>query len=237
MLREDYLLDGPDRLGDADLLALLLGTGAGGLSSRAIAASLLDTYGDLATLATVAPQAIARIRGVGTVRALRIHAALQLGRRALAQGASRKGSLVTAEDAARWLAPALQGLAREELHALYLDRRLRPICRRVLTVGNDAHTVVDCRQILKVAIEVGASALVLAHNHPSGDPEPSPDDILVTRAVAEAADVLGVSFLDHLVVGGGRWVSLAERGMKLGRGDAPSMLVSKSEGRLAAEGS
>ena len=222
MLREDYLLHGPERLGDADLLALLLGTGAGGQTARAIAAELLDTYRDLATLSAVAPQAIARVRGVGTVRALRIHAALQLGRRTAVQSNLREGPLRTAEDAATWLAPALQGLRREELHALYLDRRLRPICRRQLTVGNDAHTVVDARQILKIAVEVGASALVLAHNHPSGDPEPSFEDVQVTIAVAAAAEVIGVSFLDHLVVGGGRWVSLAARGVPELRPRAPT---------------
>ena len=102
-----------------------------------------------------------------------------------------------------------------------LDRRLRPICRRQLTVGNDAHTVVDARQILKIAVEVGASALVLAHNHPSGDPEPSFEDVQVTIAVAAAAEVIGVSFLDHLVVGGGRWVSLAARGIPELRQRAP----------------
>jgi DNA repair protein RadC len=213
MLREEYLLHGPDHMGDVDLIALLLGTGAAGRSTRSIATDLLDTYGNLSTLSATSPQAIARVRGVGVVRALRVHAALQLGRRAQTQTLARSGALTTAEDAASWLAPALHGLKQEELHALYLDRRLRPICRRALTVGNDAHTVVDSRQILKVAVEVGACAFVLAHNHPSGDPEPSQEDLEVTRVVAAAAAVIGVTFLDHLVIGGGRWVSLAQRGM------------------------
>lgn len=213
MLREDYLLHGPERLGDVELIALLLGTGAGGRTARAIATALLDTYGNLGTLASTAPHALARVRGVGTVRAIRLHAALQLGRRAHTQLAARGGTLTTAEDAASWLAPGLQALKQEELHALYLDRKLRPLCLRRLTAGNDAHTVVDSRQILKLAVEVGASAFVLAHNHPSGDPEPSHADMEVTRAVADAAAIIGVTFLDHLVVGGGRWVSIAQRGM------------------------
>ncbi len=238
MLREDYLLHGPERMGDVDLITLLLGTGAGGRSARAIASDLLDTHGNLATLATIPPQAIARVRGVGVVRALRLHAALQLGRRAHAQTLARGGSLCTAEDAASWLAPALQGLKQEELHALYLDRRLRPICRRALTVGNDAHTVVDSRQILKIAVEVGACAFVIAHNHPSGDPEPSYDDIEVTRAVAAAAAVIGVTFLDHLVVGGGKWVSLAQRGIpeiQQAPAQLRTLLAAGKRSRVAAE--
>lgn len=221
MLREDYLLHGADTLGDADLIALLLSTGAGGRSAREIAAGLLDDYGDLGALAAVSPHALARVRGVGTVRALRLHAALQLGRRAHARVSAKPGPLRTAEAAASWLAPALGGLRQEELHALFLDRKLRPITRRRLTVGSDAHTIVDSKTILRVALEVGATAFVLAHNHPSGDPEPSVEDVQVTRVVAAAADAVGVSFLDHLVIAGGRWVSLAERGVAMSGVQAP----------------
>lgn len=226
MLREHYTLYGPDGLGNADLIALILGTGAGGQSTTRIAADLLDSWPDLRSMAQVSPQSLARVRGVGMVRALRLQAALQLGIRAQLDANPRPVCLRTCEDAAGWLAPALQGLFQEELHALYLDRRLRPVSKRVLTVGSDAHTVVDCRQILRVAIEVGAAALVIAHNHPSGDPEPSREDVQVTQAVAAAAGVVGVSFLDHIVVGGGRWVSLAQRGcVEPGRGPAGIALL------------
>lgn len=231
MLREDYLLNGPDRIGDVELLALLLGTGAGGRSARVIASELLDSHGDLANLAALTPQALGRVRGVGVVRGIRLHVALQLGLRANAQMLALGGALTTAESAASWLAPGLQGLRQEELHALYLDRRLRPICRRTLTVGNDAHTVVDSRQILRIAVEVGASAFVIAHNHPSGDPEPSQEDLAVTRVVAAAASVVGVAFLDHLVVGGGKWVSLAERGVPEVRQPPRVMSALVSSGR------
>lgn len=225
MLREHYALYGPDGLGNTDLIALILGTGAGGRSTTCIAAELVDSWPELHSMARVSPQSLARVRGVGMVRALRLQAALQLGLRAHVDTAPRAACLRTCEDAAGWLAPALQGLAQEELHALYLDRRLRPLCRRIVTVGNDAHTVVDCRQILRVAIEVGAAALVLAHNHPSGDPEPSREDVQVTKAVAAAAEIVGVSLLDHIVVGGGRWISLAQRGcVDLGRGP-PGMVL------------
>ncbi|MCA9566709.1 MAG: JAB domain-containing protein [Myxococcales bacterium] len=104
------------------------------------------------------------------------------------------------------------GLEVEELHGLYLDRRRTVVARRTLTRGSHAFTIVDPRQIYRVALQLGASAVILAHNHPSDDPEPSPQDIDVTARVARAGRVLGVPLLDHLVITRGRWTSLAALG-------------------------
>ncbi len=218
MLHERYLRDGPACLGDSDLLALALGGGR--FEAARVAADVLDAWPDLHDLARASPNALVRFPGVGPAGALRVHAALHLGLRAR-ERAPGPPSIRSCEDAAGWLAPPLRGLRHEELHALYLDRRLRPLCRRRLTVGNDGTTIVDARQILRPAIEVGATAFVLAHNHPSGDPEPSRDDLGATRAVSAAADVVGVVLLDHLVVGGGRWVSMAQRGLLEVRPSSP----------------
>jgi DNA repair protein RadC len=205
--RERYLLDGPAGLGDAELLALLLETGAGGRSALAIAADLLDRAGGLHGLARRQPQEWLGIGGVGAARAVRVHAALELGRRALAGGPPH--DVVTdAADAYAVLAPSLDGLMDEELHALYLDRRNRPLARRRLTRGSDALTVVEPRQVFRIAVGVGAAAVILAHNHPSGDPTPSAQDREVTDRVARAGSVLGIPLLDHLVVGRGGFVSL-----------------------------
>ncbi len=210
--RERYLLAGPEGAGESDLLALLLGTGAGGRTARVIASELLDRFGGLRGLATAPPGALAAVRGVGPARAVRLHAGIALGQRARADTPPTVTPVLDAHDAARWFTPALEGLDHEELHALYLDRRGRPLAYRRLTAGSDAATVVDPRQILRPAVELGATSLIIGHNHPSGDPEPSPEDIRVTRALASAGKVLGVALRDHLVVGGGRWVSLGSRG-------------------------
>lgn len=202
--RETYLSHGPDRLGDAELLGLLVGTAAGGRGPVEIGADLLRAHGGLSGLAAADPGELAAIRGVGTARAIRLHAALELGRRSLREPLAPR-PVLTPEDAAALLGPALRGLPCEELHALYLDRRNRPLAQRALTRGSDAFTVVDPRQVFRPAVQLGAVGVVLAHNHPSGDPTPSHQDRDVTRRVRRAGEVLGVTLVDHLVFGGHAW--------------------------------
>lgn len=209
--RERYRQQGAAPFGDVELLALLIGTGGKGRSALQIAASLLDRHGGLAGLAGRQTQELMAIGGVGLERAVRIGAALELGRRAL-DGGVDAAPIGGPDDAFDAVAPALLGLPHEELHGLFLDRLRRPVARRMLTRGSDAYTVVDPRQVFRVALGVGARAVVLAHNHPSGDPTPSAQDIEVTRRVARAGQILGIPLVDHLVIGGGRFASLAEAG-------------------------
>ena len=210
--RERYRHHGPASFGDAELLALVLGTGAGGCSALGIAAGLLDRHGDLAGVAEAPVEALARQVGIGPARAVQLHAALQAGRRSAAGRVDLERPVCTPRDAWEHLGPLLGPLDAEELHALYLDRRRRPCGHRRLTRGNDGFTVVDPRQVFRPAVAFRAHALVLAHNHPSGDPTPSAQDREVTRRVGAAGRILGIALLDHLVVAGTRWVSLAERG-------------------------
>lgn len=212
MPRERYLLTGPDAAGAADLVALVLGTGAGGRSARTIAADLLDRFGGLHGLAQASPAALGAVRGVGPARAARLHAGLVLGQRARAEARVDASPVDGAAGAAKWFVPALGGLAHEELHGLYLDRRNRPLAYRRLSTGSDAFTIVDPRQVLRPAVELGAAGLLVAHNHPSGDPTPSAEDLRATRSLASACATLGVPLLDHLVVGVRDWISLRERG-------------------------
>ncbi|MFT4624875.1 MAG: DNA repair protein RadC [Myxococcota bacterium] len=209
--RERYLHEGPGRFGDAELLALVVGTGAAGRSALEIAAGLLDRFGSVYGIGAALPQELSAVRGVGPVRAIRLHAALCVARRAHPP-TDPASPVCCAGDAYAALGPDLQGLPHEELHALYLDRRRRPIARRVLTRGSDGFTIVDPRQIYRPAVALGAGAVVLAHNHPSGDPRPSVQDIDVTERVARAGRVLGAPLLDHIIVGGSAFVSLAEQG-------------------------
>lgn len=211
-VRERYLSAGPSRAGDAELVALVLGTGLPGRSALGLASDVLQRFGDLRGVATASVHELCTVRGLGPARAVRLHAALHAGRRSLDR--SELGAPVRSPDEAfALLAPVLQGLVDEELHGLFLDRRRRLIAHRALTRGSDAFTVVDPRQIFRVAVQCGASAILLAHNHPSGDPTPSRQDEDVTRRVVGAGRTLGVPLVDHLVVAGSRYVSLAERGV------------------------
>ena len=211
MLRERYLVSGPEGLGDTDLLVLLLGTGAAARSARTIATDLLDRFGGLPGLAEAPPRALAEVRGVGDARTVRLHAALALSRRANLPGPDRNPVKAPA-DAARWFVPALEGLVEEELHALYVDRRLRPLAYRRLNKGSALFTIMDPGQVLRPAVALGAHGLFLAHNHPSGDPEPSVEDVRSTQQIERAASLVGVKLLDHLVVARKEWSSLSARG-------------------------
>lgn len=210
--REDYLLHGPHDLGDSDLIALVLGTGVPGRSAHAIAAALLEELGSLLALANAPPGALARIHGVGNARAVRLHAALQLGLRAGRGPGGSRDPVTQPPGAAAWLVPRFSGLAVEEIHALFLDRRSRPVGMRRLSTGTDSYAVLDPALVLRPAIQLGAHQIILAHNHPSGDPEPSAEDFALTDRVARAARTTGLTLTDHLVVAGERWVSIASRG-------------------------
>jgi DNA repair protein RadC len=232
--RERYTLDGPEGFGDADLLALVLGTGSGGRSVRGIAADLLDTYGGVAQIASSPVRALTRVPGVGPARAVRVHAACALARRR--ERSHPRARVHDAESAWRLLRPALDELDHEQLHALYLDRRGGVLDRRRLTQGNDGYTIVDPRQVLRPAVQLGACALIVAHNHPSGDPTPSDGDRSCTWRLAAAAEVLGMRLLDHLVLGGGTYVSMAEQGELEGLPSAPPMLAEPQSTRPRPEG-
>jgi len=205
-------MQGPEGLGDDELLALAIGTGCAGLPLGEIASGLLSAAGGVAGLHRLPVSAMGQVPGLGPARAVRLHAALVLARRALV--ADPPGEpVVTAEQAASWFAPRLAALPAEELHALFLDRRHRVRACRSLTRGNDAHTIVDPRQVFREALVMGAAAVIVGHNHPSGDPTPSSSDVEVSLRLAEAGRVLGVNLLDHLVLGGSRWCSLREQGL------------------------
>lgn len=210
--RERYIVHGPEELGDIELVALLLGTGAGGRSALSISADLVSRFGGLRGLARAEPDRLRTIPGVGLARAVRLHAALEAGRRAHVVPLPTSPVVSSPAEAAAVLLPRVRHLPVEELHALYLDRRNRLLGARRLTRGSDGFTVVDPKQVFRPAVELGAAGVLMAHNHPSGDPTPSAMDREVTRRTASAGKVLGVRLLDHLVLAGERWTSLAEQG-------------------------
>jgi len=209
--RERYTVEGPGRFGDDELLALILGTGTADRAAIEIARDLLARFDGPGGLVQAPPGALAGVPGIGEARAVRVHAACALGRRArLYPPPSR---VLAPEDAWDYLHPHVVDRAQEELHALYLARGGRLLACQRLTVGNDCFTIVDPKQVLRPAVALGATGIILAHNHPSGDPTPSEADRDCTRRVAEAGRVVGVVLLDHLVMGRHHFVSLAAAGV------------------------
>jgi DNA repair protein RadC len=199
-LREHALAFGVHTLADVELLSLLLGTGSAGESVALSAAALLDGSGGLPGIARLGPHALAR-RGIGPAKATRIAAAVELGRRALLQLLAEERAVFDSfEQVARWARPRLGSLEHEEVWLLALDGKYGLKSARRIAQGGLHGCALLTRDVLSPALRDGASAIVLVHNHPSGDPTPSSEDIAMTRAVRAAGELVGVPLLDHVVV-------------------------------------
>ncbi len=193
-----------------DLLAVLVG----GIRADTVAERLLETFGCAGGLDTAPVESLAAIKGVGPAGAARIKAALTLGRRLL-ETTEERPTIKSAADAAQLLQAVLVGREQEYLYVLLLDTRNRVIGPpREVYHGSLNTSLIRIGELFKDAIRANAASVIVAHNHPSGDPSPSPEDVAVTRAVVEAGKLLDIAVLDHLVIGAyGRFVSLKERGL------------------------
>jgi DNA repair protein RadC len=160
-------------------------------------------------LARLAPSELAALPGLGPAKSAEIVAALELGRRASRDLAAERPQIMRPADAAELLAPRLAHFEHERSVVLLLDRRHRVLREVVVGLGGIAHAPMEPREIFAVALrEPGVAAVLVAHNHPSGDPTPSPEDRAVTHRLAEAAATLGIEFVDHVIVASGGWSSL-----------------------------
>jgi DNA repair protein RadC len=204
---------GPDALHDAELVALLLRTGTRGCSALALAERLLRRHGGLHGLARCGARELARAPGVGPAKSATLGASLELGRR-LASGRLQAGAPIrTPEDVHRHFHPSLRHLAQERFLVLLLDGRHRLMRHEVVSQGTLTASLVHPREVFRPALRHAAAALVLVHNHPSGDPTPSAEDREVTTRLARAGEILGIRVLDHVVVAERGYCSLREEGL------------------------
>jgi DNA repair protein RadC len=215
--RERAVAVGVEHLGDGELLALVLGTGRAGLPVGVLAAMLLEEHGGIAGFARAGIGELGQRAGVGTVKAARLMAAVELGRRAV-RAASGDAMARMPDRAAveEWGRPRLATLDHEELWLLALDGHHGLRASRLVASGGIHGLHVAARDALRIALREGASAFVLVHNHPSGDPEPSREDIAFTRTVERAAAIVGTPLLDHVVIARRRATSMLEAGMLTG---------------------
>ena len=204
--RERLVARGASSLSDDELLALLIGSGTPRRSALVIANELLRAIGGTRALGQAD---VSRLRecGAGIATAVRIAAGCELGRRVIAAGADGQ-RCDTPELAAAALAPHFAHLERESLVVALLSRKHRLVAVVPVYVGNVAGTSVRIAELFTEAVRRNASGILLAHNHPSGDPAPSSDDLRTTRDAAAAGRLLGIEVVDHLVFGAGRWISL-----------------------------
>ena len=207
--RERMRMHGAATLSDAELVAVLLGSGTRGKNAIDLARELV---GDgLETLVRRGLEDIARLNGVGPAKATRIVAAFEIARRFAARP-DRDRSVYDSEVLARSLIARCAGLRQEQLGAVFLDSRRRIVCEREIYVGTVAHAVVSTRDIVRQGLEVNAVGVVIYHNHPSGDPSPSGEDILFTRRASDALRLVDLELIDHLVIGASRYESLKQKG-------------------------
>lgn len=210
--RERLMTVGADALSHAELLAILLRTGTRSESAVLLASRILQQCGSLRGLVDMSIAELTEIRGIGPAKAVQIRAGIELGRR-LAR--SQQGELPTIRrpsDAAQIMMEELRYLKQEHFVCLYLNTKNQVILTETLSVGTLNATLVHPREVFRAAIKCSSSSLICLHNHPSGDPTPSPEDIALTRRLVEAGELVGIDVLDHLVIGDNRFISLKEQG-------------------------
>jgi DNA repair protein RadC len=209
--RERLLQHGGGSLSDSELLAVLLRTGRVGVSALQMAMDVLRENGGLAGLLTATPHSLRR-SGLGPAKAAALLAAVEIGRRLAREQLLDHEPLTRPVDVARYLAIRYQTCDQEVMGALFLDARNRLLGEREMFRGTISRIAVEPREILRECLQRGAAAIYLFHTHPSGDPSPSAEDLLFTRRMAEAAEIVGLRLADHVVLGHrGRWVSLKEK--------------------------
>jgi DNA repair protein RadC len=210
--REKLGRHGASALGDNELVAVVLGSGCGPIDALAIANELLAARGGLHGLVRSTCDELASVAGVGCAKAARVLAALELGRRTLTHAPSARIQLRSPRDAAAYLLPPFGARPVEQFGLVLLDTKHRVLRTTVLTIGSLNTTVVQPREVFREAALGGAAAVVVFHNHPSGDPSPSPDDVELTRRLAAAGIVMGIEVVDHIILGDVRYWSFKEKG-------------------------
>jgi DNA repair protein RadC len=209
--REKLARVGAGAVGDNELLAIVLGEGSREHNALELANQVLDDVGGLGGLARAAGDQLRRRRGVGTTKAARIIAAVELGRRTLAEWAHvERPQMASPRQAAAYLLPLYGSRSVEQCGIVLLDTRYRLLQTVLLSVGSLDRTSTQPRDVFREAVAGRASAIMMFHNHPSGDPLPSGDDLLMTKRIFEAGELMGVMLVDHLVLAGNRYYSFRE---------------------------
>jgi DNA repair protein RadC len=210
--REKLLTHGASALGDNELVALVLGSGCRHSDALAVANNLLTARGGLHGLSRSGADDLARAAGVGRAKSAQILAAVELGRRTLTHAPRERVQLLTPRDTVAYLMPAFGGKPVEQFGLVLLDTKYRVIRTTVLAIGTLNTTVVQPRDVFREAALSSAAAVVVFHNHPSGDPTPSPEDAELTRRLTAAGVLMGIDVVDHVILGDARYCSFKEMG-------------------------
>ncbi len=211
--RERLAKSGAAALSKAELLAILLRVGVKGMNSVQLGQFILDEMGGLAGIQRASLDELCHLHGLGIAKAAQIKAAIELGSRLVREQANQNGPISSPQSAADLVQLEMQELNHEQLRVILLDTRNRMITIETVYVGSLNQSLVRVGELFRTAIQKSAASLILVHNHPSGDPTPSPEDVALTRSVVQAGKLLDIDVLDHLVIGYGKFVSMKEKGL------------------------
>lgn len=210
--REKLTLRGPQSLTDAELLAILLRTGKKGKSVVAVAQDMITKEGNLAKLASKSLTDLKKNSGVGNDKAAALLAAFEISRRILSQEKWLSNNKITSpEDIANIFIPLLRDEVKEQFIVVCLNSANKVIRYEIISIGNLNSSVVHPREIFKVAVENNAASIILLHNHPSGNTEPSNEDISITKKIAEAGKIMDIPVFDHVIIAGNNYTSFVEK--------------------------
>ncbi|MEW6115280.1 MAG: DNA repair protein RadC [Nitrospirota bacterium] len=211
--RERLVKYGAESLSDAQLLAIILRTGNREKGVLHLAMTLLDTFKDLGTIDAASINELASIKGLGTAKIAQIKAAFELGKRLMSESSDGKPVFSSSHSLYTYFAPRFKNLKKEYFIAVLLNQRNRLIREHKVSEGTLTNSLIHPREAFKEAIKESAASVIFVHNHPSGDPSPSRDDITVTERLKSAGDIIGIAVLDHVIIGDGKFVSLREKGV------------------------
>lgn len=213
--REKLLAHGANALSNAELLAILLHTGYKDRPVLHVAEEILALYKEqgLGGIANLSAQDFSAVKGVGGAKAAVLIAAIELGRRLAQRAAKRRWLIRSAEDVAAYMMPRLRDEMREHFVAVLLNVKNRVLAAPVISVGSLNASIVHPRELFREAVRASAAGVILVHNHPSGDPSPSREDLAVTRSMIAAGELMQIPVLDHVILGDDTYRSLKEEGL------------------------
>ena len=210
--RERLLRQGADNMSDAQLIAIILRTGGHGKSAMDMAMELIGMFGGLRELEQASISEVCTLKGLGTAKAAQLRAALELGKRLLGNTANKGPAFSAGQDVYAYFYPRFTGLKKEVFHCAMLDVKNRLIRDSRISEGTLTSSLIHPREAFREAIKESAVSVIFVHNHPSGDPHPSREDIMITGRLESAGETVGIKVLDHIIIGDGQYVSMLEKG-------------------------
>ncbi len=211
--RERLLNLGAEKVSNAELLAIIIRTGSSRDSALELAQKILNKAKELREMPYLSVEELEEINGIGPAKAVQVKAALELGRRMAAASRGHNVDITSPGDVFNFMAEEMRYLEQEEFRVILLNIKNKVIASETVFKGSLNSSIVHPREIFRLALKRSAASIILLHNHPSGDPTPSGEDINVTKRLIEAGEIMGIKVLDHVIIGEGRYLSFREKGL------------------------